>query len=137
MRATSNLVIGFDLDMTLIDSRPGIASTLEELARETGTPIDAALVISRLGPTLETELSEWFPLADVGAAADRFRALYRVHGVPGTSLLPGADDAVAAVREAGGRSIVVTAKYEPSAVACLAHVGAGRRHRDRLAARPG
>jgi len=117
------LVIGFDLDMTLIDSRPGIAATLDVLAHETGTVIDVDLVVNRLGMTLEDELAAWFPLADVPAAADRFRDLYRVHGVPGISLLPGAADAVAAVRDADGRSIVVTAKYEPNAVLCLAHVG--------------
>jgi phosphoglycolate phosphatase len=122
---SSDLVVGFDLDMTLIDSRPGIASTLELLARETGTPIDVALVVNRLGPKLETELGQWFPPAEVAAAADRYRELYKDHGVPGISLLPGAHDSVAAVRELGGRSIVVTAKYEPNAVACLAHVGLG------------
>jgi phosphoglycolate phosphatase len=37
-------------------------------------------------------------------------------------LLPGALEAVVAVREAGGRSVVVTAKYEPNAHLCLAHV---------------
>ncbi len=47
------LVVGFDLDMTLVDSRPGIAATLRALSAETGVFIDAELVVSRLGPTLE------------------------------------------------------------------------------------
>ena len=115
--------MGWDLDMTLVDSRPGIAATLRELARETTTPIDADLVVSRLGVTLEEELAEWFPPEQITAAADRFRELYVDHGVPGTFLMPGAADAVDAVRDAGGRNIVVTAKYEPNAVACLAQVG--------------
>jgi phosphoglycolate phosphatase len=123
VRTTSDLVVGFDLDMTLVDSRPGIATALEALARETGTPIDAALVVSRLGPRLETELAEWFVAAEVPAAADRYRELYKIVGVPGTSLLPGAREAVGAVHDLGGKAIVVTAKYEPNAVACLAHVG--------------
>src|SRR5262249_44218455 len=55
--------------------------------------------------------------------SDRYRELYAVLGVPGTLLLPGARDAVAAVHRVGGRSIVVTAKYEPNAHLCLAHVG--------------
>ena len=33
------LVVGFDLDMTLVDSRPGIATTLAVLAEETGAPV--------------------------------------------------------------------------------------------------
>jgi phosphoglycolate phosphatase len=117
------LVVGFDLDMTLVDSRPGIMATLEELSRESGRPIDAELVVNRLGPKLEDELARWLPLDEVPAAADRFRELYVELGVPGTALLPGAADAVAAVRESGGRTLVVTAKYEPNAHRCLAHVG--------------
>jgi phosphoglycolate phosphatase len=116
-------VVGWDLDMTLVDSRPGIAATLHELARETTTPIDVDLVVSRLGVTLDEELAEWVPTEHVAAAADRFRELYVDHGVSGTFLMPGAADAVDAVRDAGGRNIVVTAKYEPNAIACLAHVG--------------
>ncbi|MBV9096100.1 MAG: HAD family hydrolase, partial [Streptosporangiaceae bacterium] len=34
--------VGFDLDMTLIDSRPAILAAFAELARETATPIDLA-----------------------------------------------------------------------------------------------
>jgi phosphoglycolate phosphatase len=117
------MVVGWDLDMTLVDSRPGIVATLVALSAESGTFIDADLVVSRLGRTLEDELGEWFPPERVMPAADRFRELYEDLGVPGTSLLPGASDAVRAVAERGGRNIVVTAKYEPNAVRCLAHVG--------------
>ena len=117
------LVVGFDLDMTLVDSRPGIAATLHALAAETGRPIDAEVVVNRLGPTVEDELACWFPRDEVLPAADRFRELYAALGVPGTRLLPGAADAVGAVRALGGRTLVVTAKYEPNAHACLAHVG--------------
>jgi len=115
-------VVGFDLDMTLVDSRPGIAATLRALGAETGTRIDVDVVVGRLGPVLEEELAQWFPPGDVGAACERFRALYVEVGVPGTFLLPGARDAVAAVRAAGRRVVVVTAKYEPNAARCLEHV---------------
>jgi phosphoglycolate phosphatase len=117
------LVVGFDLDMTLIDSRPGIVATFDALAAETGHHIDGELVASRLGPTLEMEMAKWVPAAEVQAASDRYREIYAELGVPGTSLLPGAREAVDAVQAAGGTSIVVTAKFEPNAKACLAHVG--------------
>ena len=119
----AHLVVGFDLDMTLVDSRAGIAATLDALSAETGHAIDASVVVARLGPMLEDELVLWMPAPEVPAAADRYRELYAELGVPGTCLLPGARDAVAAVRRLGGRSLVVTAKYEPNAHACLAHVG--------------
>ncbi len=117
------LVIGFDLDMTLVDSRPGIAATLEALGTDTGVAVDAELIVSRLGPKLEDEMANWYPAEQVDAVCDRFRELYVDHGVPGTFALPGASDAIAAVAGAGGRSVVVTAKYEPNARECLAQVG--------------
>jgi phosphoglycolate phosphatase len=117
------LVVGFDLDMTLIDSRPGIAATLTALAEETGTTIDADLAVSRLGPPLEDEMARWFPADEVPAVSDRYRELYADLGVPGICLLDGAADSVAAVRAARGRVVVVTAKFEPNAVACLDYVG--------------
>src|SRR5262249_44600136 len=48
---------------------------------------------------------------------------YAEHGVPGTFLMPGASEALRAVHDVGGSNIVVTAKYQPNAIACLAHVG--------------
>jgi len=119
----SPLVVGFDLDMTLVDSRPGIAATLAALAAETGTPIDADVVVGRLGPPVEDEMAHWFPTGEVAAVSDRYRELYADLGVPGTVLLDGAAESVAAVRSAGGGVVVVTAKFESNAVACLDHVG--------------
>ncbi|NJP99969.1 HAD family hydrolase [Streptomyces zingiberis] len=115
--------VGFDLDMTLIDSRPGIKAAYEELTARTGTPIDTDLVVSRLGPPLEQELAHWFPAAEVDAVADLYRELYPRHAIGHTLALPGAREAVRAVREAGGRAVVVTAKYGPNAELNLAHLG--------------
>ena len=53
--------VGFDLDMTLIDSRPAIMAAFAELARETATVIDLAAVDGRLGIKLEDEVAFWFP----------------------------------------------------------------------------
>ncbi|MEK8108446.1 hypothetical protein NKG94_32630 [Micromonospora sp. M12] len=44
------LTVGFDLDMTLVDSRPGIAAAYRALTERTGVPVDAELAVSRLGP---------------------------------------------------------------------------------------
>ena len=116
-------VVGFDLDMTLIDPRPGVVETLRVLSEETGVRIDGELVASRLGPPLETELAHWFPAERIEAAADRYRELYVPHALPRTTALPGAVDAVAAVRADGGTAVVVTAKQHALAVASLDAVG--------------
>jgi uncharacterized protein len=109
------LVVGFDLDMTLIDSRPGIGAVLQALSAETGVAIDIALVQSRLGPPLDIELAHWYPADQVPVMADRFRSLYPELAIEPTPALPGAVEALEAVRAAGGRSVVITAKYGPNA----------------------
>ncbi|WP_049576701.1 HAD family hydrolase [Streptomyces sp. SBT349] len=120
---TAPLTVGFDLDMTLIDSRPGIRSAYRALSAETGVYIDADLAVTRLGPPLDEELAHWFPAADIPAARDRYRALYVTHAIAGTPALPGAREAVAAVHGHGGRAIVVTAKYQPNAALHMEHLG--------------
>lgn len=117
------LTVGFDLDMTLIDSRPGIHATMTELSRRTGVFIDADAAVSRLGPPLEEELVRWFPAERVAAVADEYRQLYPDHAITPTTALPGAAEAMAAIRERGGRVLVVTAKYGPSAALHLEHLG--------------
>ncbi|MEU3614186.1 haloacid dehalogenase-like hydrolase [Streptomyces sp. NPDC006872] len=119
------LTVGFDLDMTLIDSRPGIRATYLALAERTGTYIDVDAVVTRLGPPPETELAYWYPADQVAAIADLYRSLYPEHGVTGATALPGAREAIAAVQAVGGRAIVVTAKHQPNAKLQVEHVRLG------------
>ncbi|MBA0053148.1 HAD family hydrolase [Streptomyces sp. AJS327] len=111
--------------MTLIDSRPGIKAAYEVLAARTGTHIDADLAITRLGPPLEEELAHWFPEGQVAEIAQRYRELYEEHAIAPTLAMPGAREALRAVRAAtpGGRAIVVTAKHEPNARQHLTYLG--------------
>jgi uncharacterized protein len=117
------LTVGFDLDMTLVDTRAGVRSSMRQLAAELGIPIDADLVVSRLGPPLEAELAEWMPSDAVSAAADRFRELMAESGAADCTALPGALEAVRTVRASGGRVVVVTAKSAALAAISLAVVG--------------
>jgi pyridinium-3,5-biscarboxylic acid mononucleotide sulfurtransferase len=116
------LVVGFDLDMTLIDTRPGIAAVWDALAAETGVEIDSAAAVGRLGPPLDDELALWFAADQMAAAADRFRALYPGLAVEPTPAMPGAHAAIDAVHRAGGRVVVVTGKYAPNARLHLDHL---------------
>jgi phosphoglycolate phosphatase len=115
--------VGFDLDMTLIDSRPGIHATYVALSAATGTYIDADLTITRLGPPLEQELAHWFPDGQIAQASTLYRELYPAYAIEPTLAMPGAREAVAAVKAAGGRAVVVTAKHEPNAKLHLEHLG--------------
>jgi phosphoglycolate phosphatase len=115
--------VGFDLDMTLIDSRPGIRACYLALSERTGTHVDADLAVTRLGPPLEQELAHWFPAERLAATADLYRSLYPEYAIAATPALTGAREAIEAVRRSGGRAIVVTAKYEPNAKLHLDHLG--------------
>lgn len=113
---------GFDLDMTLIDSRPGIKAVYQQLVSESGVAIDTDLVVSRLGPPVEWELAQWMPEQDASRWADRYRELYPTIALDLVEALPGAHEAVDAARRKG-RTIVVTAKHGPNAVLHLARLG--------------
>jgi phosphoglycolate phosphatase len=117
------LVVGFDLDLTLVDSRPGIAAAYRALSDRTGVYIDADAAVTRLGPPLEVELALWFPAEQVPAMGDEFRRLYATAAIATSPALPGAREAFAAVRERGGGIVVITGKFEPNARLHLAHLG--------------
>jgi phosphoglycolate phosphatase len=109
--------------MTLVDSRPGIAACYRALTEETGVHVDADLAVSRLGPPLRTELAEWFPADEIEAAVVAYRALYPSYAITRSPALPGAAQAVAAVRSRGGRVVVVTSKIGRLARLHLDHLG--------------
>jgi phosphoglycolate phosphatase len=117
------VTVGFDLDLTLADTRKGIAAAFTALSERTGVPFDTQAIVSRLGPPLETELANWFPAENVAEMAVIYRELYREIAVPATVPMPGAVEAVDAVRARGGRVIVVTAKSEPLAEATVDIMG--------------
>lgn len=117
------LVVGFDLDMTLIDPRPGVAAAMTALDIEVGAGIDVQWVVDHLGPSVETVLGRWLPAEQIDRAAWRYRDLFEELGIATTSAMPGAVAAVQAVRDHGGEVLVVTAKYEPQARQSLYIIG--------------
>ena len=116
------LSVGFDLDMTLIDTGPGFGATLEALGSELGVEFPVQEVVARLGPPLDQLIGPHLAADAVGAAVHRFRELYPDHAIAPTLLLPGAVEALEAVRDAGGRVVVVTGKFTPNALLHLEHL---------------
>ncbi|HET6651902.1 MAG TPA: ATP-dependent sacrificial sulfur transferase LarE [Nocardioides sp.] len=115
MTANAQLVVGFDLDMTLIDTRPGFAATLRALAGETGVELDVEALSANLGPPLDHLLAPYYPREQLTGLVDRFRALYPDIAVSPTLALDGAHEALAAVRRHGGSTVLVTGKFTPNA----------------------
>ncbi|MEU8240651.1 HAD hydrolase-like protein [Actinoplanes missouriensis] len=115
--------VGFDLDMTLIDSRPGIREAYLALSARTGVHVDADLAVSRLGPPLRTELGYWFPPEEIEDAVVTYRAFYEELAIAPTVPMKGAAEALDAVRAAGLRVVVVTSKLGRLAALHLDHLG--------------
>jgi phosphoglycolate phosphatase len=115
--------VGFDLDMTLINSRPAILASFAEVSRVTGSAIDLDAVDRRLGVKLDDELAFWFPPDRIAAAAGLYRRHYLRLAEQLTTVLPGAHEALAAVRAAGQRAVVITAKHPMSAGPSLRAAG--------------
>jgi phosphoglycolate phosphatase len=107
--------IAFDLDMTLVDSRPVSQRALERLAYEYGIDLDVNALMWAYG----LPLSRWLP-PDVDAAL--FRTLQSQH-ISSVVPMPGAGAAVHAVRQIGARVVVVTAAPKKIASGMLAAIG--------------
>jgi len=119
-----SFTVGFDLDMTLIDPRAGMIEIFSVLATEFGLPLDGVGFASRLGPPLRHEFARYdLDEATIAALIARYREIYPGIAIPQTLAMPGAVAALRSVQDKGGRAIVVTAKYGPSAQAHLDFLG--------------
>src|SRR5258705_10286434 len=104
----ARLVVGLDLDLTLIDSKPGIAAALRALSDRTGVFIDADAAVTRLGPPLDVELALWFPAEQVPAIGDEVRRLYPTTAVTPAPAPPRAPEAFSAGSARGGPDLFTT-----------------------------
>lgn len=115
--------MGFDLDMTLADTRRGIAAVYDELAVRLGVPFDSEAIVKRLGPPLEAELANWLPAEEIPAAADLYREIYAEIGVPLHVAMAGAHEAIESIKSRGGRVVVVTSKNPRDATSTVKRLG--------------
>ncbi len=116
-------MVGFDLDMTLIDTVVGFGAVLEALGAELGVDFPVAELSSRLGPPLDHLLEPHLAPDRIAAAADRFREIYPDHAIVPTPAFPAVAEALAAVRRHGGRIVLVTGKHTPNAQLHVDHLG--------------
>ncbi|MEU5429438.1 HAD family hydrolase [Streptomyces olivoreticuli] len=119
---THRFTVGFDLDLTLVDTRPGIRAAYVALAAATGTHIDVDVAADHVDVPLEQELRNWFPEDRVPRARDICVSGYPRHGITLSQAMPGAHGAVAAVRTLGGRALIATARHSRNARLHLDHL---------------
>lgn len=123
MAVRRQLVVGFDLDMTLVDSAAGIAASLAAALGEQGLSLDPEGFWPLVGLPLEDTLLALAPTVDLARAVPAYRAAYPTLGAPAAVLLPGAAEAIVAVHARGGRVLVVSAKIETAVRSVLSQVG--------------
>lgn len=103
-------VVGFDLDMTLVDTRDRITASLRATLADVGVHVSDDDVWPWIGPPLHDTLAALAPGHDAEALVAAYRARHDSPDAPDVPQLPGAADALAAVRGHGGRTVVVSAK---------------------------
>lgn len=115
--------IGFDLDMTLVDTADGIAASIGHVLALHGAYADPADLRATIGLPLDQVFPRWIS----GIPHEQLRTEFRLHNmevaVPLTSALPGAAEALKSVASHGLGVVVVTAKLADHAWAVLAAAG--------------
>jgi phosphoglycolate phosphatase len=102
--------IGFDLDLTLVDTRRATEAAAARINEVLSASIDLQDFVSSIGLPLRQQLAKWVPEPLLDDAVSEFRATFLG---PGANLIcptPGAHDALALVRSLGGRAAVITSR---------------------------
>jgi phosphoglycolate phosphatase len=120
---TAPLTVGFDLDLTLVDSHERIISAYIRALRDLGVEVSSEDLVPHLGIPLTHTAAAVAPAVDADALVLRYRHYYDEPDAPRTRPMPGAVDALRCVRAAGGRTVVVSAKFTPAVHKALAEAG--------------
>ncbi|MDM7832671.1 HAD hydrolase-like protein [Cellulomonas edaphi] len=114
-----------DLDGTLTDSYPGIASSVVHAFTAAGLTVPTpAELRSFVGPPLHDALvARGFSPTQSGELVAHYRTAYGAGGMFENSVFPGVLDALRALRQAGAALLVATSKPEVYAVPICEHLG--------------
>jgi len=117
----------FDLDGTLIDSRPGILCSLKQTLSDLKIPEARwpADLNQFIGPPLHKSFNSLFAIdpADAETAVKIYREHYSKHGMYDYSVYNGIFDALEFLLSKGFLLSVVTSKSEPFALKIIEHAG--------------
>ena len=114
----------FDLDGTLCDSKPGIASSMIYALEAFGIQADPEDLDRFIGPPLKYTFAQYgFSGKDLDAVIVKYRENYAIKGVFELSLYPGIAEMLRDLASAGKRLILATSKLESAAVQILEYTG--------------
>lgn len=114
-----------DLDGTLMDSAPGVTSSVAHAFRTLGLPVpDAATLRSFVGPPITASFpSHGVPPERLAEAIAAYREEFAARGMWDNTVFAGIPDQLTALRTAGCTVAVATSKPEVFAVPILEHYG--------------
>jgi phosphoglycolate phosphatase len=116
----------FDLDGTIVDSAPGITSTLAYTFEELGRPVPGpAELLAYVGPPILDSFREraGMSMGEAAAALAIYRPRYLEIGALDSTVFPGVADVLKAVHAAGIPLSLATSKPETPAKLILSHYG--------------
>ena len=116
----------FDLDGTIVDSAPGITSTLAYTFEELGRPVPGpAELLAYVGPPILDSFREraGMSMGEAAAALAIYRPRYLEIGALDSTVFPGVADVLKAVHAAGIPLSLATSKPETPAKLILGHYG--------------
>lgn len=119
------MTIFFDLDGTLTDSAPGITRCLAHALARVGAEVPPEGELRKcIGPPLDRSFRRLLSTSDdalVQRAIELYRERFRALGMYENAVYAGVPETLAALREAGRRLFVVTAKPERFAREIVRH----------------
>ena len=113
-----------DLDGTMVDSAPGVVSTIAQTLRELGEPVpDMKELLRWVGPPLPESFEKraGFSPARTSEAIQVFRSHYIDYGVFDSRVFDGMGEFLRNAKEAGAHLAVATSKPTISATIMLEH----------------
>jgi phosphoglycolate phosphatase len=116
-------VVGFDLDLTLVDTRHATGYALGVVNQELGERIDVDAFLAQLGLPIRDELRRWVARDRIDAAVARFRSAFIGDGLRYLRPTSAAQAVLDAIANRGGRAVVITSRRPEIAAAALHAVG--------------
>jgi phosphoglycolate phosphatase-like HAD superfamily hydrolase len=96
---SSSVVVGFDLDMTLVDSAAGIAACMTHVLAARGvTHVSREEMVATIGMPLDQALGLWVPADALQQCVMDYREAFPTVGLPHVNLLPGALETLECLR---------------------------------------
>ena len=111
------LTIGFDLDMTLVDTSKAIVFSVKKALNEIGHNSPSNLIESSIGlPMLET-LESFLKNPEIARSVyERYQEIYFKEGFHLGTLLPGVEKTLKLLNQDGHKIVIITAKREKLAL---------------------